>query len=568
MEKIRRLEEQLSGLEAERATWDQDNREVRDYILPHFGFFSAEGDTANQGGHRGDKIVDGTASRSMRILAAGLHGGLTKPSTKWVRFGLKKKELMDRPGVREWLGEIEDVVFATLRASNFYQAMHGSVYYETPGFGTSVMVIEYDRENVVNFIPLTWGEYVLWGPTGKQPHTLMRRVWMPARQIYERFGERASRTVKDECSKGSKVALNRHEVIHCICPRLDRDRSKIDNKNMPWAEYYWEKGGRRFLSETGYRVKPFVAIRWDAHGTDIYGRGPGHDVLPDTKMLQQMDRTGLRALHKHVDPPTARPSNSATEELDTLPGGDNVYNSSQPNAIHAIYQTNPNLQHLDIRIARKQEDIKQALYVDMFLMIQQVDGNHQMTAREVSERAHEKLLMLGPIIERMTFEGLNPILDRVLDILQNMRPDLLPQMPEELEAVEIEYEYISMLAQAQKLQDLQTIEAITNFIAGLAKIQLEQGLPPSALDKLDFDEAIDEYHDNVGSPARLVRNDAIVEQIRQQRTEQQARERQMAEQQTAMEQMAGAAQTAKTMSETPVGGGNALDNLRANLEAL
>jgi len=44
--------------------------------------------------------------------------------------------------------------------------------------------------------------------------------------------------------------------------------------------------------------------------------------------------------------------------------------------------------------------IRQAFYADLFLMMAESD-RREITAREIDERHEEKMLMLGPVLERL-----------------------------------------------------------------------------------------------------------------------------------------------------------------------
>ena len=154
--------------------------------------------------------------------------------------------------------------------------------------------------------------------------------------------------------------------------------------------------------------------------------------------------------------------------------------------------------------------------------------------------------MLGPVLERLNSELLDPLIDRVFRIMVSR--GLFPEPPEELREVDLKVEYISIMAQAQKLLSANSIERLTGFAADLAAVQ------PDVLDKVDFDQAIDEYGGITGAPPRLIRSDDDVAALRANRAEQQAKQAQL-------EQGAVAAQSAKTLSETDTGGDNALTQI-------
>lgn len=69
---------------------------------------------------------------------------------------------------------------------------------------------------------------------------------------------------------------------------------------------------------------------------------------------------------------------------------------------------------MDIR--EIQERIKIAMYENLFLMISQSD-RREITAREIDERHEEKLLQLGPVLERLNDEVLDNLIDRTFSIM-------------------------------------------------------------------------------------------------------------------------------------------------------
>ncbi|MEM7741141.1 MAG: portal protein, partial [Pseudomonadota bacterium] len=89
------------------------------------------------------------------------------------------------------------------------------------------------------------------------------------------------------------------------------------------------------------------------------------------------------------------------------------------------------------------------------------------------------------------------------------------EIPQELEGQNLKIEYIGPLAQAQKSVGLQAVERVVNFTSSLAQVK------PDVLDKVDLDQAVDEYALRVGVPSRVVRSDEDVARIRRERQEQQ-----------------------------------------------
>ncbi|MEK9748472.1 MAG: portal protein, partial [Pseudomonadales bacterium] len=129
---------------------------------------------------------------------------------------------------------------------------------------------------------------------------------------------------------------------------------------------------------------------------------------------------------------------------------------------------------------------------------------------------------------------------------------MLPDPPPELQGEQLKIEYISMLANAQKSQDILGIQDTASFVGGLA------ALNPNVIDKFDFDQAIDEFGEARGLPPNVIRADDDVEGIRAEKAAAQQAQMQQA-------QLANAAAGAKVLSETSTEEGNMLGDMLAGV---
>jgi hypothetical protein len=356
---------------------------------------------------------------------------------------------------------------------------------------------------------------------------------MTAKHMIERFGEGK---VSDGVRNANKTnPYTWFQVVHACQPRKNYDDRKLDAVNMPWESVYLEyKDEKAILSKSGYREFPYMAPRWDVAGVDVMGRSPGMDVLAEVKRLQEIETTSLMALHKEVDPPVLIPT-ALRGIVDLLPGGITFADLAATGQAGALYNVKMNIAETEAKIEVIRMAIREGFYNDMFLMLIEP---RQMTATEVMERHEEKLLMLGPVIERQIHELLDPVIDRTFSIM-------------------LRNGHIALLAQAQKLVATKSIQSTLNFVAAIAEVI------PQAWDKIDIDQTIDEYSDAVGAPGSIIRSDDAVQVIREQRAE---RQRQQAQ----MEQMLAMIQGGKELSQTSTGpgeGDNALQELQRILEA-
>jgi len=531
--------------------WRAHWAELAEYMLPRKGRYLSSDSTKedNRGEKRSSKIINGSICDAIRTLAAGMQGGLTSPSRPWFRLTLPDPDLNEFGPVRNWLHDVRNAMLAVFQRSNFYGAIH-SVYEELGVFGTNAMLINEDMRDVVRFRPYTIGEYYLANGPTYLPDTLYRRFTLTARQIVAQFGlENCSDSVKRSLEKNQ--GENRFTVVHAIQPNVDHDPASLGIPGMAYEDVYFEekpgaKEDNGFLRIGGYESIPFVAPRWAVTATDVYGRSPGMDALGDTRMLQTMESKSLKALDKMIDPPMNAPTTMRKSgNPNVLPGGVNYLDIQQGSqGFTPAYQINPRFQDMEYKIDRVEQRISRFFFNDMFKMI--LGQEKTMTATEVAERHEEKLMMLGPVLERLQSEMLEPIISRTFQVVESL--GAIPEAPPEIGEAGLQIKYISLLAQAQQMVAAPSVEQFAGFVGNLA------GVNPDVVDKMDFDQAVDEYGDMLGVTPKIIRSDDDVAELRAQRSQQQ-------QQAAQSEQMMQGAQGAKLLSETSMDNGSALDAL-------
>ena len=133
-----------------------------------------------------------------------------------------------------------------------------------------------------------------------------------------------------------------------------------------------------------------------------------------------------------------------------------------------------------------------------------------MTATEVLQRNEEKMRILAPVLGRLQSELLQPLIERSFSLL--LGAGMLPQAPEELQGQDIEIEYVSPMAKAQKLTDLQSMLRGFEVMMQVAEIA-------PVMDYLDTDKLVQYLVDVTGIPARVIRSQDEVAEIREQQAQ-------------------------------------------------
>ena len=417
---------------------------------------------------------------------------------------------MESGPVKTWLHEVSALLRAIFASSNTYRSLH-TIYEELGLFGTGASIVLPNFNNVMHHYPLTVGEYALATNAEGEVDTLCREFQMTVAQMVEQFGkDNCSTTVRDMFSKGQYDAWV--DVIHLVEPRKQRDMSKRDGKNMRFASCYLEPGkdnADQFLSESGFNKFPVLAPRWVVTGNDVYGTSPGMECLGDVKQLQHQQLRKGQAIDYQVNPPLQVPTKYKEAAKARLPGGVFYVDSMGPNqGVRSAFDVNLNLQHLREDIMDVRERIRSAYYADLFLMLAN-DNRSGITATEVAERHEEKLLMLGPVLERLHNELLSPLIDTAFDYAA--RAGILPEAPPELEGMDLSVEFISVLAQAQRAVATQGMDRLLGTVSQMAAVK------PDVLDKLNFDQSVDEYGDAYGVSPKIILPDSEVAALRQQR---------------------------------------------------
>nr|DAF04165.1 MAG TPA: head to tail connecting protein [Caudoviricetes sp.] len=532
-------------LKAEYDLWTSGWKELVRFVAPTSGNFAEDANTK-----RGQKIdhktiLDNTAARAVDILSAGMMSGLTSPSRSWFELTLDGPQEQLTHNVSTWLYDVKQIIERVFAKSNLYATLR-NFYEEMAVFCTAVFLVEEDYDTVIHCVPMTIGEFMLAHDARGRVDTYAREFAMTTAQMVSEFGyENVPQRVQHEYV--NKKYNNTHTVRHLIAPNRDRKYGKIGNKNMPFVSVYWTEGHPRFLRESGYEDFPVIASRWELkRPNDSYGRGPGWRVLGDVKMLQKMQKKKLEALDKSIDPPLMV-SSKVQGEVNLFPGGLTRYNSTTDAGVKPIYQVQPDLQNTEYSIEKTRKSISEQFFADLFLMISNVDAG-KMTATEVAERAQEKMMILGPVLERLKNELLDPLIERAFNICN--RAGILPPPPEEIQGRELQVSYISMIAQAQKATGLNSIRQAAQFAAELAQIQAATG--SEVLDNVDFDGALREGLAAIGATPKMVRAEEDVQAARENRAKQQQALAQQA-------QMESAVKSAKALSETPLNTGSALD---------
>lgn len=543
------LDGRMAGLRTERYSWWVTWGDLAKYILPRRYRWLV---TPNQqrGQQVNQAIIDSTGTIAARVLASGMMSGITSPTRPWFRLRIADFNKDEINPVNIWLAEVERRMMRVFQESNFYNSI-AVMYMDLVIFGTAPMIIYENYENVICCYNPCAGEYFLAISPQLYVNLLAREFVQTVPQLVAEYGlENCSQTVQDAYKQNGASLSQEITVRHIVEVNIDGKFPEVPS-SFKYREVYWEIASTendKFLRVKGFEEQPFIGPRWDTVGNDAYGRSTGMDAIGDIKQLQQETKRKAQAIDKLANPPMVADVDMKNQPASTIPGGVTYVTKKDGIGFKPAYENfRPPIQELMADIEKVQERIKVVFFNDLFLMISQLQTVR--TATEIDARREEKLIMLGPVLERLQTEALDIIIDRVFGIMS--RKGLLPPAPAEIGNKQIDLEYMSMLAAAQDAVQTSGLERVFQVIGNSA------GVHPEVVDCIKWDDSIKYYGARLAVPPSLFPTAEEIAAVREARAKQQ----QLA---TNAELSKGAADAAKNLSNTNVGGGkNALETMLA-----
>lgn len=585
-----RYEVRRNYLNLDRETWRSHWLDVKNLFLPYRTRWLDDGGVPNRGNKKMQYIVDNCPMLALRTMSAGLMAGMTSPSRPWFRLAVEDDDIYAQPGVAEWCERATDAVHRILAKSNFYRAMP-TFYSEIGAFGTGalgVYEIPFDpsREHppIINCTTYTAGEYWVAQNDEGVVDTFFRKYKWTVRQIVEKFvGDPA-----DPEDAGwanllpSTISLWRSrkwdtwiDIIHVIEPNDQWEAGALGTRGMKTRSVYYELGGNPnvLLGVKGFHSRPVKVARWDTNSDSVYGHSPAMYCLGDAKQLMVQQKRKMQGIDKQMEPPLIGDAALKRTTVSQLPGDITWLETASATTfgLKPLYEVKPDLNAMIADMNETRKRIEAGMYEDVFQMMKSLGDTLKtgITATEINARKQEQLLELGPLLDRLTGELLEPVIEDVFDLAVKrsrlawqyeargmpIPPKVerfLPPPPKALQGQKLKIDYISILAQAVRVAEVQGINQVTQYVLELVEAK------PDILDKLDFDKAVEILAERTGVPPEMIVADDTVKKIRAQRQKTQA---QAAQSQQRSEQIQAASQAAKNLGQTPVGGGNALEAL-------
>ena len=422
--------------------------------------------------------LNGLPQRYMRNLATALVATLCPPDSRW--FGYTVPDESDEE--QSWLHKASDAVMSVFQARGI-SAYLESLFYEGAVYGVSCMSMEKSNKYKLDFGSFTIGEFYLDDDFEGNENTLYHRFAMNTRQLKEWFGyDKLPQRLKDELDGGKKFTT--WNIIQAIEPNPDYLPEFKNEFNKAYVSYIWIEGlnnEEAVLEEKGLRDFPFVTFHWYRKINTVYTMGLGHDILPDVKELQALEKDTKRARAKKINPPLRADPSLKNSGIHV--GSDDINWTNNKEGVTPLYNVNFDTAEGQQAIQEKEQKLYQLTYNYLFSQI--INRNKTMSATEVNKVSQEELILLGGIVQNATM-ALGAVCERAFKLLLE-EGELPEDMPDSLRGKIMSTTFHSLLAQSQSLSDLKLVER------WLQAMSIMSQMNPNAVRKVDVFKVADEY---------------------------------------------------------------------------
>ena len=533
-----RIDKHFEYLKGNRSTWERHWQELAEYVLPHRSDFTSK---RSLGEERLEMAFEGTAMRALKRFASQIHNVFTPMGAEWFKLTTGITQVDQQRDVQLWLENATKIIkhHISRPSSNFHSAIY-QYYLEAGAFGTGIIFVEDIPGIGPRFRNFPLSDCILAAGGEMEIDTVFRVYKQTPKDLVSRY---APETLPEDIVKkgyGDKM-LEETDVVHLVTPSWTLREFLPEKWEKPYVAITYLKDKKHVIQIGGYDEMPYICARWERSDREIYGRGPAWEVLPDMRLMNEVEKVYLKGVQKAIAPPMFVPDSGLLDPLDTTPDAINYYNVGiggkdmifpAPNAGRVEYA-----QDLSAKLIGS---IKEGFFLDVLELPGPTapDGDvMRFSATEVSVRMRQRMPVLGPLLARQETEFLDPLIRRTVNIL--MRSMMLGPMPAVLEDVGYRIEYLNPISISLRSGEVNSMVQLFEMIMPLAQI----------------DQTIPMYFDT----QRILKNTAEVLQVppsnlRSEEEVQEIIKRQQQQQQIAMEQ-----QQAQVMAQ--------VDESQANAQA-
>lgn len=477
-------------------------QEIDDRINPSDQRFGDASVNMPKGQQKIEKVFDATPGLALDRFKAAIHSLVTPRNQTWAKVKPMDEDLTDDLEVTRYCEEVNRRLFAARYGANFDTEIQGC-YYNSGKYG-SMGLFTGERVGKGLFYRSVPIKQLYFAENEFGEVDLVHRDWMwTARQAAQKWGDKLPRVIKEAAEKRPDQEFR---FLHCVKPRSDMDVTRADARSMAFASYYVAVDFREIIEDGGFRSFPYAVGRYDLNPGEVYGRSPCMTILPDVKMLNEMNRTTIQAAQLAVLPPLLTARDGILDAVRMTPAAINKGGIDDQGRQMIVPMQMGSRIDLGIELMdQKRSIINDALLQTLFQIL--VDKPN-ITATEAMLRAQEKGQLIGPTGARIESELLTRMMVRELDIMA--MADQLPPMPDKLVERGGLYaiEFDSPLSRARESENGVGILRTFEQLAPVAQVA-----GPGVFKRFNMDKVSKELARLSGMPAKVMYTDDEMKEI-------------------------------------------------------
>ena len=307
-----RIDKHFEHLKGKRSTWERHWQELAEYVLPHRSDFTSK---RSLGEERLEMAFEGTAMRALKRFASQIHNVFTPMGAEWFKLTTGITAIDKQRDVQLWLEEASKIVkhHISRPSSNFHSAIY-QYYLEAGAFGTGIVFVEDIPGIGPRFRNFPLSDCVLAAGGEMEIDTIYRLYKQTAKDLVSRY---PIETLPEDIAKkglGEKM-LEEEDVVHLVCPAWTLREFLPEKWDKPYVSITYLKDKKRVIQVGAYDEMPYICARWERSDREIYGRGPAWEVLPDMRLMNEVEKVYLKGVQKAISPPMFVPDSGLLDPL-------------------------------------------------------------------------------------------------------------------------------------------------------------------------------------------------------------------------------------------------------------
>jgi len=481
-EEIRLCQQQ----ESERAAMDSWWQSIKEVTVPRDAYITRSRDGVPVQDY--DRIHDTTIIESAEGLANMMTAQLTPAGENWLVWK-PPFEFEDDEEVVEWYADCSSRVLRLLNQSNF-QIVQADLNIERATVGTGMfMCYETGKRHApFRFKYSNVGTYTFEENLDGQADELRRKFTATAAQLVKEFPNASfGPKVANAFADVRKRHTEKFTIWHVCRPRTHRMPGKLENTNMPYAEFYLCVEDRNLLEETGQQEFIAVVSRFQS-GADgsKWGVSPARKAMPAAAQANFLQEQLDVLLDIQINPRILAEA-GMVGEIDMRPGQKTLTRGgalATPGGGVREWLTGGNYPLGKDRIADKQSQIRKLFYHGLWADLARVEK--EMTAEEVRAiRDQSEMLFVG--VNARFESDMKPVLSgRIFGIC--LRAGVFRPVPQQLlrespDGYDIPDPQSVFQTNLSRVLQRKAVENSDLFLARLERIAVVQ---PDILDEFDL----------------------------------------------------------------------------------